>query len=596
MCFGKALRELSAHSNLRMPLLYALILGITFANFNSHAEDSLIPANPQDRVGPGIAALFENKGTPPDYEATRNHLHVGFRWQPYPDQPKNSEADIERELGKVASYSTFWYMSLHTLPSKKNLDYHNHPSKEAQAIRHAVKLSKERGIKTELVIWQVPLWMNGGEEYADFNLLPPDNQAIYDMVKATVEWFGEDVDYYGIFHEANHPKYWDGSWEELIDLFVLPAARAIRDYGEETGDTKIVSTAGLSPSRNCKEWYDIQLEYPELMGMIDNFALNLSDFNNGWGGGLLTSVESVWDQMEYMDQRLEEEGYTDKGLVAAESWICWDGKRTPHGPEASGDTVESTLRILGECLQRGLSLTNLPWADNHSDWTMGLTKRIDYNGRLADLDEPLNPNFTGGPGIPNRKLNLRGKDEEFVIIEDTSFLGGSKFGAPYAVPDDPNHPHYYVWRWVAQLSAGQNECVHHTMPGELGNDINMTGVDSSNYIRMSSYDRTAKRFIVLVARRDAEEVEDPLDLNLSIPATIQEGARYNRDGLFLGEGFLDGEEVIVKWTTEDIEPSTGYRKNTLTQSEKIMVKDGNLAVNIPAIRRLTTIIFESQAP
>ena len=47
-----------------------------------------------------------------------------------------------------------------------------------------------------------------GEEYADFNKMPPDNQAIYEMVKATVEWFGEDVDYYGIFHEANHPKYW----------------------------------------------------------------------------------------------------------------------------------------------------------------------------------------------------------------------------------------------------------------------------------------------------------------------------------------------------------------------------------------------------
>ena len=46
--------------------------------------------------------------------------------------------------------------------------------------------------------------------------------------------FGEDVDYYGIFHEANHPKYWDGSWDELLDLFVLPATRAIRDYGEET--------------------------------------------------------------------------------------------------------------------------------------------------------------------------------------------------------------------------------------------------------------------------------------------------------------------------------------------------------------------------
>ena len=30
-----------------------------------------------------------------------------------------------------------------------------------------------------------------GEEYADFNKMPPDNQAIYEMVKATVEWFGE---------------------------------------------------------------------------------------------------------------------------------------------------------------------------------------------------------------------------------------------------------------------------------------------------------------------------------------------------------------------------------------------------------------------
>ena len=204
-----------------------------------------------------------------------------------------------------------------------------------------------------------------------------------------VFFLGKGVDYYGIFHEANHPKYWEGDWDELMELFILPAARAIRDYSEETGDHKIVSTAGLSPSRNCKEWYDVQLESPELMGMIDNFALNLSDFNNGWGGGLLTWVSSVWDQMDYMDERLHEEGYADKGLVAAESWICWDGRRTPHGPEGSGDTVESTLRILGECLQRGLSLTNLPWADNNSPWTMGLTKRLDYNGQLAILGGTL---------------------------------------------------------------------------------------------------------------------------------------------------------------------------------------------------------------
>ena len=179
--------------------------------------------------------------------------------------------------------------------------------------------------------------------------------------------------------------------------------------------------------------------------------------------------------MEYMDKRLNEEGYSDKGLVAAESWICWDGRKTTHGPEGSGETVESTLRIFGECLQRGLSLANLPLADNNSAWTMGLTKRLDYNGRLAELGEKLNPNFTGGPAIATRKLNLIGPDDKFTIQNDVPAISRNKFGAPYAVSDDPNHTHYYIWRWFAQLSAGQNECIHHAIAGEEGNDILQIG-------------------------------------------------------------------------------------------------------------------------
>ena len=555
-------------------------------------KNSLIPEDPQDRERPGIVGFFDREGLAPAYEATRNHVHVGFRWQPYPNQPKNSEADIERELGKVTSYASFWYMSLHTLPQKKNLDYANHPSKDALAIRHAVKLCKARGIKTELVLWQVPLWMNGGKTYPDFNKLPPDDQAIYEMVKATVEWFGEDVDYYAIFHEANHPKYWDGSWDELMNLFMLPAARAIRDYEKETGDIKVVSTAGLSPSRDCKKWYNVQLESAELMGMIDNFALNLSDFNNGWGGGIPTWVTSVWSQIEYMDRRLHEEGYSDKGIVAAESWICWDGKRTVHGPEGSGDTVESTLRILGECIQRGLSLANLPWTDNNSAWTMGLTKRLDYNGRLARLGEKLNPNFTGGPAIATRKLNLMGSDEKFTINNDSPAIVKGKFGAPYAVADDPNHTHYYIWRWFAQLSAGQNECVHHAIAGEAGNNIVLSGAEDKDFMRMCSYDRTANRFIALAARRKAKN--DPTDLTVSIPATIQRGKRYNRDGYFVGEGFAEGEDVQVQWTTEDVEPKTGYRLNkTSGDTDLIQVRDGKLTFRIPESLRLTSIVFQS---
>ena len=82
----------------------------------------LIPENTENRVGPGIEGIFDREDSPAIYQATRNHIHVGFRWQPYRKQPKNSESDIKRELGKVGSYASFWYMSLHTLPEKKNLD------------------------------------------------------------------------------------------------------------------------------------------------------------------------------------------------------------------------------------------------------------------------------------------------------------------------------------------------------------------------------------------------------------------------------------------------------------------------------------------
>ena len=190
-----------------------------------------------------------------------------------------------------------------------------------------------------------------------------------------------------------------------MELFILPAARAIRDYSEETGDHKIVSTAGLSPSRNCKEWYDVQLESPELMGMTDNFALNLSDFNNGWGGGLLTWVGSVWDQMEYMDERLNEEGYLDKG-IAAESWICWDGKRPPWSGrkwtrwnqpcEYSGNACE------------GIGLANLPRTTAPGPWS-------DQTNRLHGTARP----WRGA--IPNLPVAPPQIESPWAVIKGSVF-------------------------------------------------------------------------------------------------------------------------------------------------------------------------------
>jgi hypothetical protein len=136
-----------------------------------------------------------------------------------------------------------------------------------------------------------------------------------------------------------------------------------------------------------------------------------------------------------------------------------------------------------------------------------------------------------------------------------------------------------------------------TMPlqARKDNDIILTGVDDEDFMRMSSYDRTAKRFIVLVARRDVDE--DPQDLTVSIPATIQKGERYNRNEQFVGEGFAEGEEVRVRWITEDVEPKTGYRKNNVSgESSLVVVTEGQLTFNIPESRRLTSVVFESVKP
>jgi hypothetical protein len=40
------------------------------------------------------------------------------------------------------------------------------------------------------------------------------------------------------------------------------------------------------------------------------------------------------------------------------------------------------VTIFGNVLERGLNTVNMPWCDNSSRWSMGLVKRVDYNGRV----------------------------------------------------------------------------------------------------------------------------------------------------------------------------------------------------------------------
>ena len=52
-----------------------------------------------------------------------------------------------------------------------------------------------------------------------------------------------------------------------------------------------------------------------------------------------------------------------------------------------------------------------------------------------------------------------------IIDNDSPAFEGNKFGAPYAVEDDPNHL-TIIFGWFIQLSAGQHECIHHAIAGE----------------------------------------------------------------------------------------------------------------------------------
>jgi hypothetical protein len=218
---------------------------------------------------------------------------------------------------------------------------------------------------------------------------------------------------------------------------------------------------------------------------------------------------------------------------------------------------------------------------------------MDYNGALAELGEELIPNFRGGAPIAPRKLNVMGPDDKTRIDNHVKWFGNAKFASPYAVPDDPNHTHYYIWRWLAQLSAGANECVHHAIAGEANNDITVTGLLDDGLLRMSSYDRTADRFIVLIARDKADILQQ--NISVSIPSQIRKGAVYHRDGRFVGEGLKDGERYQVRWTSEDINARTGYSTSKANGNGRDhVVRDGLLTVDIPAARRLTTIVFEKQ--
>ena len=164
----------------------------------------------------------------------------------------------------------------------------------------------------------------------------------------------------------------------------------------------------------------------------------------------------------------------------------------------------------------------------------------------------------------------------------------------YINPGDPNHLHYYIWRWYAQIAGGTDEVVRHAIAGERGNDIAVIGAGftGNERYRISSWHRTQKKFTVLLYSGGADGKQRA---ELTLPATIQTGQHYHTDKSaidFRSEGFADGTQFIARITTKDISPQDGSDQELkVIELPPAPVANGQLSIKIPTLNKFTTIEF-----
>jgi hypothetical protein len=223
---------------------------------------------------------------------------------------------------------------------------------------------------------------------------------------------------------------------------------------------------------------------------------------------------------------------------------------------------------------------------------MGLTKRRDYNGRVKKLDPQIViPASDGGPGIVTTKISLSGSDNNFTI---------KKAPEPFSLrdyinPSDPNHLHYYIWKWYAQIAGGTDEVIRHAVAGERGNDITVEGIGwtGKEQYKIASWNRTKRKFTVLIY---SDGANGKGWVRFSMPSTIRTGNLYNNKHSrhdFRGEGFPDGTRYRARITTKDIDRTTGADINKVVlKSEVETVQNGELKTAVIDMSKFTTIEFE----
>lgn len=568
---------------------------------------SLLQCYAIDRDGSG---LKETRGGR-NYEWTTDHMQLGVRWQPFAGFPGNNAYDAKRPvIAKESGYAQFWVNWAAVEPEEKNTDYAHNMSPELRAIEQAVDACVARGLKVELVFWHCPAWASASGQAGGWKPKPDEFKK---FATRMARHFKNRVDAYQLYHEANQKAMMqDGNIDEMMSEIFIKGARAIRKvYSEAPARPVLVSTSGISPCEACPalgglkgkgaeaalDFYDRLIANKKLMGLVDALNMNVSDHYDGYGSMDGSRISSVWANYDIVRRKLDAAGYHNKKILASESWVVWDNG--PSAVDANGDGLVNeqdayakTVTILGRCLERGLNTINLPWSDNSSGWAMGLTKRRDYNGRIKKLrPDMVIPASDGGADIVTRKIDPQGTDQTFTIHDGAGTIFKEE---NYIDPSNPNHLHYYIWRWYAQVAGGTDQVIRHALAGEAGNDIGVVGLGftGSERYRIASYNRTQKNFTVLLYASGATGKSWAV---VKIPAKIQNGAVYNNKYSktdFRGEGFEDGERYDVRIETKNIDQTTGADVDVrILNKPGLTVKDGTLEAPIESLNKFTTVTF-----
>ena len=482
-----------------------------------------------------------------------------------------------------------------------------------KAIENAVDACIAHGVKTELVMWHCPGWAS---ESGKSGAWKPRIGEYPQFTKRMAKHFKGRVDAFQLYHEVNL----QGMMNEADMNFIIKevftnGGKAIREvYDADPKTPVIVSTSGTSPCQPCgarkglkgvgavavDDYYRQLVADKEMMKVVDALNLNISDHANGYGMMDGKLIPNCWTQYDLARAKLDKANYFSKKILSAESWIVWDSSGNNHDVNGDGlknevDAFEKTVTIFGKVLERGLNTVNMPWCDNSSRWSMGLVKRVDYNGRVKKLKpEWVIPSNDGGSDIVTRKIGLRGgTDNTFQPVEIP------KSGLPFTVkdyinPGDPNHLHYYIWRWYSQIAGGSDEVIRHAIKGERGNDIIVSGsgMTGNEQYKISSYNRTKDSFTVLIYSGGANGKGV---LEVAIPSTIQNGVHYNNDHSntdFRGEGFREGTKYNGKIVTKDISRKDGSDQNSKTLIvASAIVSNGMLKAKVSGARKFTVIEF-----